>query len=352
MARLLFITQKIDKDDDILGAYHRWIEELSKKVDKINVICLYKGKVELPHSVGVFSLGKERGSGCLIRTVLFYKYIWSLRKNYDAVFVHMNPIYIILGGIFWKLSRKKIFLWYNHPMGNLMAKIGIKLADQVFCTSPYSFSAKFKKTFLMPAGVDTDFFHPMPEIPKNNRQILYLGRISPIKKIEYLIEAAKILDSQGLDFKVLVIGSPGSAAVDREYELKLKKAAAGLLSKNMIEFKPAIPNHKTPEVYNSSSIFINLTPTGSLDKTTLEAMACEAVVLVSNKIFIDLFSEETAGRCMFAEGNSSDLSVKIESLLSWPAFQKMELGRQFRDIVTERHSLTRLINQLTKLVSV
>ena len=31
MAKLLFITQKVDKDDDILGVYHRWIEKLAER---------------------------------------------------------------------------------------------------------------------------------------------------------------------------------------------------------------------------------------------------------------------------------------------------------------------------------
>jgi hypothetical protein len=35
MVKLLFITKKVDKDDDVLGVYHRWIEELAKKVQQI-----------------------------------------------------------------------------------------------------------------------------------------------------------------------------------------------------------------------------------------------------------------------------------------------------------------------------
>ena len=45
MSKLLFITQKVDKDDDVLGVYHRWLEKLAEKLDMIYVICLYKGRV-------------------------------------------------------------------------------------------------------------------------------------------------------------------------------------------------------------------------------------------------------------------------------------------------------------------
>ncbi len=121
MSKLLFITQKVDKDDDVLGVYHRWLEKLAEKLDTIYVICLYKGRVELPSNVEVYSLGKETQSDTDLRgwrrgftrikyILRFYKYIWSLRNCHSSVFVHMNPVYVVLDGWFWKLKRKKVFL--------------------------------------------------------------------------------------------------------------------------------------------------------------------------------------------------------------------------------------------------
>ena len=55
----------------------------------------------------------------------------------------MNPVYIILGGVFWKIMGKKIFLWYNHPMGNMMAKVAILFSNKVLHFA-ILFSAKYK----------------------------------------------------------------------------------------------------------------------------------------------------------------------------------------------------------------
>jgi len=55
----LFITQKIDKNDDLLGVYHEWIKRLALEFEVVNAICLYKGKYDLPPNVRVYSLGKE-----------------------------------------------------------------------------------------------------------------------------------------------------------------------------------------------------------------------------------------------------------------------------------------------------
>ncbi len=368
MGKLLFITQKVDKDDDILGIYHRWIEELSKVMQEVNVICLYKGRSELPNNVKVFSLGKDKLSSADLRgpaspklqrgeSILgftrikyvfrFYKYIWRFRSDYDVVLVHMNPVYVVLGGWLWKLWGKKILLWYNHPLGNLMAKIGIFFSDKVFCTSPYSFSAKYKKTEIMPVGINTNLFKPTPEALKKYNRILFLGRISPIKRVEILIEAAKILDSQGVDFEVLIVGSPASLK-DKEYELKLKEMASELISKGKIVFQSSVPNYKTPEIYNSSSVFVNLTPTGSFDKTTLEAMACGLSILASNKIFESLLPEAIKFFCVFKENNPQDLSEKILVLFSLDSAEIKKMGEQFRGLVLKNHSLDILVEKIVK----
>ena len=59
--RLLIITQKVDKNDPILGFFHRWIEEFAKHCQSIIVICLQKGEYNLPKNIKILSLGKEKG---------------------------------------------------------------------------------------------------------------------------------------------------------------------------------------------------------------------------------------------------------------------------------------------------
>ncbi|MEK7673766.1 MAG: glycosyltransferase family 4 protein [Patescibacteria group bacterium] len=341
MNKLLFITQKVDKNDDVLGVYHRWIECLAEKIGKLNVVCLYEGRNNLPDSIGVYSLGKEIKVSKLKYIFNFYSYIWKLRKKYDSVLVHMNPVYVIFGGLFWKLSGKKVFLWYNHPMGNFTAKMGIALADKVFCTSPQSFSAKYKKTQLMPAGIDTEMFRKIPRISKKENRILCLGRISPIKKIEYLIEAVKILDKNGFGFELLIVGSPISNS-DKLYYENLIRLSDDLISKGKIIFKPSIPNYKTPEIYNSASVYVNLTPSGSLDKAILEAMACQLSVIVANKMFINELKEEL----IFKDKDADDLAEKISNLISTDSTSKEKIGKDMREIVVKKHSLSNLIDML------
>ncbi len=340
--KLLVITQKMDKEDDVLGFFHRWTEKFAEKVELLNVICLWQGKCDLPPNVKVLSLGKETGNSRLKRVFRFYKYIWGLRNEYDGVFVHMNPIYVVLGGIFWKIRNKKIVLWHNHRRGNLITGLAVNLADEVFYTSPFSFVSKFKKAKIMPAGIDTDIFKKNENIPKIKNSILSLGRISPIKDLETLIKAALLLDKDGIDFVLNIVGEPGEK--DGEYFKKIKDLSKDLENKGIIKFSGKVPNYKTPEIYERNEISVNLSPSGSFDKTILEAMACQIPVIVSNKSFSGILPD-----CLiFNERNSEELAERIKNLMLAPERGLEEMVKKMREIAVKNHSLEILSGKIIR----
>lgn len=347
--KLLIVTQKIDINDPVLGFFHRWVEKISKKCEKLTVICLEKGEYHLPANVKVFSLGKELNVKCQLSIVCkikyifnFYKLIWQLRNDYNFTFIHMNQEYVLLGWKLWRLLGKKIFLWRNHQKGNVLTNLAVFLSDKVFCTSDFSYTARFKKTEIMPVGIDTAIF-------KNNQgkkiknSILCLGRLSPVKRIEFLIKAGTILDNKGVDFKMSIIGSPITEE-DFEYENKLKILADNLIKKEKIVFREGVKNEDVPEIYCQNEIIVNLTPTGSFDKTIVEAMACESIVVVSNKIFDKILLPQF----IFKENNSEDLAEKLISIINSSASERFGYGLKFRQYVVENHSLDKLIINLEK----
>jgi len=161
ISKLLFITQKVDLDDDLLGVYHRWIEGLAAKFEKISVICLYQGREKLPANVAVYSLGKEVSSSRIKYLKNFYRYIWQLRKDYDAVFVHMNPEYLILGGFLWKLWGKRLVFWYAHYLANLKLRLAALFPDTIVTSTRLAYPLKSKKLLVLQQGIDTERFRPL-----------------------------------------------------------------------------------------------------------------------------------------------------------------------------------------------
>ncbi len=268
--KLLIITQKVDRNDPILGFFHRWIEEFSKHCEQIIVICLQKGEFNLPKNIKVLSLGKEEGQSKLKYLWRFYKYIWQERKNYDKVFVHMNQEYVLLAGGFWGLIGKKIYLWRNHAKGSFLTNLAVLVSHKVFCTSPHSYTAKFKKTKLMPIGIDTNLFKPDQNIIREKNSALFLGRISPVKKVLDFVDWVK-----NNDYKATIAGPilPG----DKKYgELVLKSLTP------KIKYVGPVTQEEAKKLYQTHEIFANFTPAGSMDKTILEAAACGAKLEIRN----------------------------------------------------------------------
>ncbi len=342
--RLLIITQKLDINDPILGFFHRWVEEFSKHCDKITVIALGVGEYNLPESVKVLSLGKETSPSRFKYLWRLAKYLWQERNNYDTVFVHMNQEYVLLAGWWWQLTGKKIWFWRNHPKGSWLTRVAVKFSHRLFCTSPYSFTAQFKKTELMPAGIDTEKFSPDPSVIKNQQLILCLGRISPVKKNEQLIAAiGKIKNNNPEIFDRLEVLMVGDALPrDEGYLAGLKGLTDDLGLKDKIIFQPGLPNNLTRHLYNQSGVYVNMTPSGSLDKTVLEAMACGTLTVVSNKSFLGAIDN----RLIFEESNSDSLVSTLSVVLNLSVGDKKTISENLRLFVVGNHSLRELIAKM------
>jgi len=341
--KLLILTQKIDKQDLVLGFFHGWVLELSKKFEKVSVICLEKGAYDLPGNVQVFSLGKESGRSKVKYVKNFFNLILGLNKEYDSVFVHMNQEYILLGGFFWRIMRKKVYFWRNHPKGSLLTNIAVLLSNKVFCTSKASFTAKFKKTSLMPVGVDTSIFNTESRI-KNYElckgKILFLGRIAPIKNEKVFIEALNILNKKSISFEASVYGDP--LPKDQEYYEWLKEKVKDLNLENKMTFYKGVPNNQTPEVYGDHDICVNLTPTGSFDKTIIEAAMCGAIPIMANKSL----EGEIDDKLILDELSPENLAERIEFWLKTKESKKAEVSKRIRNYVLENHSLDALMKKL------
>lgn len=332
--KLLILTQAVDAHNPVLGFFHRWIEEFARRYEHITVICLYRGTYALPENVTVLSLGKEEGLSRLGYVRRFYSYIWRERKNYNAVFVHMNSEYVVLGGLFWRFSRKRIGLWYNHTKGTPLTRISMLLSHIVFHTSPYAFTARTSKSSRMPAGIDTDTFTKRTGGEKIPHSVLYLGRLSPIKGAHTLLEAMRLAHDSGKAFTLNIYGD----AKDKRYKDALLRAAVGLGT----VFHGSVPHHAAPEIYNRHDVFVNLTPRGNYDKTILEAMACESLVLTSSAAFHEVLPKELC----FKEGDPKDLFHKLDFLLQLHPAAKEKLGRKLRAYVVQNHNLELLARTL------
>jgi glycosyltransferase involved in cell wall biosynthesis len=330
MTKLLIITQSVDSEDQALGFFIGWIKEFAKNCEKVSVICLRKGKYDLPANVLVYSLGKELRErsdlGNLKRSDLeeqfqkikyawrFYKRIFSLRNEYDSVFVHMNYIYVLLGDLFWKVWNKKVALWYVHRQKSFGLWLSQIFVNNIFTSSSESFGYKSKKVLYVGHGVDSSKFICSNNARQDDKtKIIHVGRITPIKNLETLILATEILIKKVNNLSVELIGKPATVT-DEKYFTKLKSTIKDKHLENVVTFKGAIPSAEIAGVYCSANTSVNLAPTGGWDKTVIESIMAKCPVFASNQGLKPIFGEY-ADKFLFEQNNPLDLANKIESFL-------------------------------------
>ncbi len=328
--RLLITTQSLDRDDPILGFFHGWVEALAGRFERVHVVCLKQGNTQLPKNVIVHSLGKESGENRCKYIFRFFLYLKNLKGSYDIVFSHMNPHYIVMAGWYWKHHRIPIFFWRNHARMNIMTRIAASYAKNVFYTSPYACTRIFAHAVQMPVGIDTDTFLPQSAI-RNENSVLFLGRLSSVKRPEIFIEASTFLPKY--TFAVYGDEPRGNA----KYVQKLK-----LLSKDNVTWHRAIKNYETPHVYSVHGVYVNLTPEGSMDKTILEAAACGALILVTNKSFEGIIPEI----CLLSDATARGLASQLEKLMVLPLEEKTRIREGLRHMVVTHHSRMKLIDMM------
>lgn len=279
---LLIITQVVDTQDPILGFFHQWIEEFAKHCEKVTVICLREGEHAFPGNVRVLSLGKEVGASRVKYLSRFYLYIWRQQKQYDAVFVHMNPEYVILGAMIWRLLKKRIALWYTHKSVNSTLRFATRFAHVIFTASKESFRIKSAKVQVVGHGIDTDLFQFQEKTTAQSVRLISVGRISRVKRQDLAIETLAELGERNIDATLSVVGVPLTEN-DQSYKQELVQLAKRRGVHGHLVWRGPVVNTRLPEELERANILLHTSETGSLDKVVLEAMACGVPVVSSSE---------------------------------------------------------------------
>lgn len=347
--KILIVTQKVDINDPILGFFHQWIIEFAKNSEKIFVICLYEGQHDLPNNVEVYSLGKETNSSRLGYIIRFYKLLWKLCGEYDSVFVHMNQAYILLGGIFWRLLGVTTGLWYVHRAKTLSLWVAEKLVNVVFTATHESFMIKSTKLHFVGQAVDIEKFRrPAGRNPGDKPfRIVSVGRLTPIKNLDTLIRATKILKDRGYDMRVELIGAAVTEG-DIEYEKMLHELASALDVQEKIIFVGSVPNHEVAQHYWGNHVSLNLCPTGGMDKAILESMAAGTPAIISNEAFRNYFGQY-ANELIFKLRDEVDCANKIEAYIK--SENKEALVNFLLKRVEEKSTLSSLVKQIIQILT-
>jgi len=346
--RLLMITRKVDRNDaSPAGFTYTWVKKIGEKLDKLYVITWQKSdRGDLPKNIEIISLF----GGKFFKIFSLQFKLLKVLPKIDGVFCHQNPEYTILSAFLAKLFRKKTVSWYTHKEINLRRRLVELLADKILTASNLSFRKPFfpNKIEVTGHGIDTEHFYKFRTKENDGKfKIVSVGRISPIKNYETLIEAIDILINQReiKNIEVQIIGGPVLKREQKYFEgLQQMVKDKGL--REYIQFLGPVPHNQVLSCYQNCDLFVNLSQTGSVDKAVLEAMACETLILTSNEAFKDILKDK---RLTFRPNDSHNLTDKIINLMNLSNEEKQKISQSLRNEVVDNHNLDKLVGKILVL---
>lgn len=334
--RLLVVTQRVDDRDTNLATHVRWLKEFASLCESVTVITQSVGTYELPQNVRVLSLGKERGASKLKQFLRLHAFVWKEALRHDAIFVLMVPLYVVWAAPAALLARRPIYLWYTHKHVSWTLRTAVFFVRRVFSASQESFRLNTPKARFIGHAIDTDFFTPDSSVTRTHGKLITVGRISSVKRLDLLIDAIDSLRRQGRDVTLHIIGVP-VVEQDHFYKMRLHEQLARLGLDDFVSFCGGLSEGDILRAYQTASVCLNASQTGSIDRAMLEAMACGCPVVTSNEAFrvvvpLGGFVDPATPQA-FADAIRSQLDhpVALEAL---------------RPIVVGRHNLQRTLGAL------
>jgi glycosyltransferase involved in cell wall biosynthesis len=324
MERLVFLTQRVDPDDPVLGATVPKIRALAERVGEVVVLAQSAAAANgLPDNVEVRTFGAD---GRLGRGLRFERELVRALPA-DAVVAHMIPLYVLLSAPLVRTRRIPLLLWFTHWKRSRMLEAAAYAATRIVSVDRRSFPIDSAKVRPIGHGIDVSEFPCVEPEPGPELRLLVLGRYSPAKGIPTILRAVEDARAHGLDVDVELHGT-ASNELERSHRRELQQLG--------FELDDAVPRSELPSLFSRSDALVNNMEAGAPDKVVYEAAASCLPVLASNPVFDELFE---GYELRFDRDDPAGLVERLRGLAALGADERKELGRTLRERVASRHSV-------------
>lgn len=124
---------------------------------------------------------------------------------------------------------------------------------------------------VLPLGVDLSKFEANSNQKDSKKiRLLFVGRVMPLKRIEFAIETLAFLRQQGMEAQLDIVGF----IPDTDYHSQLISLIKQLRVQKYVEFKGKIPQEKLVPYYQQASLLLLPSEHESFGMVMVEAMAC------------------------------------------------------------------------------
>jgi len=157
----------------------------------------------------------------------------------------------------------------------------------------FLYKADPNKMVIIPPGVDVGHFYPIPSdeaksfigLHPEDRMILFVGRIEPLKGVDTLLEAMACVQLDEVNHPVhlaIIGGDPSASPEDMTAEMaRLQRLCDDLGLDKSVVFLGKREQDKLPYYYSAAEVLVMPSHYESFGMVALEAMACGTPVIAS-----------------------------------------------------------------------
>jgi len=306
------------------GGMSVYVRELACELGEQGLLVDIYTRVHDPKDSQIIKLGQNvrlihlrAGEDEDIHKLAVYPHLPDFTHNLESFRKHNGLRYDLIFSHYWLSGwvGKYLQRWWNiphvmvfHTLGAVKNAIGIGEAEPELRLETEAYLAKNchhiiattekekedltrhygaspKKISVVPCGVNLDLFQPSDgEVAKqqlgfgNDKLILYVGRVEPLKGIDRLLEAMTHLQNSHRP-RLLIIGGDEHSRDEIE---RLQRLSRALHIEDSVTFLGMIKQERLPCFYNAATVCVIPSYYESFGLVALESMACGTPVVATD----------------------------------------------------------------------
>lgn len=353
---VVYVCKAVDSASPTVATQVRWIASLASKpqIGRILVLTRRLGRAALPPNVEVRTFGPsgpaDQSASWPAIVSGFLRQASRLRpRDVDFFFVAQGGPYPALLLPHKTAMRRPLYQWKAQP--HVSARMGFyarRCDDLIFTATPRSFPAEVKpgKVLAVGHGIDTELFHPAVGPGEPRRDLVAIGRVSPIKRLDVVIRSlAACRQRSGVAPTLDIVGPSGDLRHD------LEGLAQELAVDGSVRFLGSVEHDAVPALLGRYRAMVNFSDT-AFDKAAGEAMACGLPVVTTNPCTSEMLPRDLTAALTAARDDPADQARALTAVLAWDDHTRELHGRRLRDTIVADHGLDTLFDKILAAIAI
>lgn len=331
-ARVVFITQELDPQSEVLAAIVPQVAALAQVVDEVVVLADGIVPEALPPNCRARSFRARTKVGRGLRFVAALARELP-RRGDGFVIAHMCAVYALLAVPFTRARRIPLVLWYVHWKDHVVIRAAEKVVTRIVTVDPASFPFPTSKLVANGQAIDVSALPCREPTSSARLRVRAIGRYSAAKGLDTLVRAVRVAVDRGVDVGLRVAG-PVSYDEARRCREDLRRLVDELGLGERVELGGPVPHAELAAIFRDTDVLVN-NARGGADKIVYEAAASCVPVIVSNPAQHALVDPQWR----FEAEDSEALAACLEAVAGLDPAARAALGSSLRERVLHGHSL-------------